>query len=186
MTEPNGSTAPSFANGDFDVAALFEALDAQRVARKLSWRGVADEIWNQSATLNGQRRDHPISPATLTGMATRSNTSCQHALFMLRWLGRSPESFMPGSAIEPAMTALPLAGPDRRLRWSLKRLYEAMDAQRREQKLSWPQLAHELGCTANQLTGIRTARFATGMKLAMRIVRWLNRPARDFITAAKW
>jgi hypothetical protein len=36
-------------------------------------------------------------------MAERRNTSCQHALFMLRWLGRTPESFLPGAL--PALAA---------------------------------------------------------------------------------
>jgi hypothetical protein len=171
---------------DFDVAALFAALDAQRQARALTWRGVADEIWHLSAALNASRGDHPISPATITGMAERMDTTCQHALFMLRWLGRAPESFTNWPAAEAANTALPVAGPDRRLRWNLKKLYEALDAQRRLRALTWLQLSEELGCSANQLTGIRTARFAISMVLAMRIVQWLERPARDFIYAAVW
>jgi hypothetical protein len=123
---------------------------------------------------------------TLTGMTKRMDTSCQHALFMLRWLGRPPESFVPGSTSDAKSTALPQVGPDRRLRWDLPRLYEALDAQRRERKLTWPQLSRELGCTPSQLTGIRSARFAIGMKLTMCIVLWLDCPARDFIIAANW
>jgi len=171
---------------DFDIAALFSALDAERLDRALSWPGVAKELWNLSATLNVRRNDHPISAMTLTGMTKRMDTSCQHALFMLRWLGRPPESFVPGSTYDATSTALPEAGPDRRLRWDLPRLYEALDAQRRERKLTWPQLSREVGCTPSQLTGIRRARFAIGMKLAMRIVVWPDRPARDFIYAANW
>jgi len=68
---------------EFDVSALFAALDAQREERGLSWSGVAREIWELSAELNARRRDHPISPATLTGMAERGGVSCQHALFKL-------------------------------------------------------------------------------------------------------
>jgi hypothetical protein len=52
--------------------------------------------------------------------------------------------------------------------------------------MTWAQLAQELRCTPSQLTGIRTARFAIGMRLAMRIVAWLGRPARDFIYVAGW
>lgn len=36
------------------------------------------------------------------------------------------------------------------------------------------------------LTGLRTARFAISMRLAMRIAQWLERPAADFIYAARW
>lgn len=47
-------------------------------------------------------------------------------------------------------------------------------------------LATQLRCTDHQLTGIRTARYAIGMRLAMRIVQWLARPASAFIDAAEW
>ena len=199
---------------DFDGVGLFEAMDAQRVARGLSWREVADEIWALSAVLNTQRQSHPISPSTLVNVGKRGATSCQHALFMLRWLGRSPESFLKGAPqglLEgaprgpggPGLTAaglqagalpagglpaggLPAAGPDRRLRWDLKGLYAALDARRHEREMTWPELARELRCTPSQLTGLRTARFATGMNIAMHIVQWLDRPAADFVYLARW
>src|SRR5579862_5329205 len=74
----------------FDASALYRALDARRLELGLSWRQVADQLWHLSFELNDQRHDHPISPSTLTRMATKPGTSCQHALFMLRWLGRNP------------------------------------------------------------------------------------------------
>jgi hypothetical protein len=171
----------------FDVTALHSALDARRLELDLSWRQVADELWELSSELNDRRRDHPISPSTLTGMAKRHQTSCQHALFMLRWLDRSPESFLAGftDGHDPRF-ALPQAGPDRRLRWALKPLGATMDDRRRAQGLTWVQLADRLECTASQLTGLRTARFATGMRVAMNIVQWIGRPAADFVYPARW
>jgi hypothetical protein len=165
---------------------LYQALDARRAELGLSWPGVASQIWQLSADLNDRRRDHPISPSTLTGMASKPRTSCQHALFMLRWLGRSPESFLAGGPGDDARFALPAAGPDRRLRWALKLLYAAMDEKRRQDGLTWPALAALLGCHPGQLTGLRTAKFGTGMDLAMRIVQWLGRPAADFVYPARW
>jgi hypothetical protein len=172
----------------FDAGALYRALDQKRTELGLSWTAVADQIWLLSSDLNDRRRDHPISPSTLTGMAKRQATSCQHALFMLRWLGRTPESFLRGgdTSDDDARFALPEAGPDRRLRWALKLLYAAMDEKRRHDGLTWPELAAILGCTPSQLTGLRTAKFATGMDLAMRIVQWLDRPAADFVYLARW
>lgn len=170
----------------FDAGALYSALDAQRIALGLSWRQVADQLWKLSADLNEQRREHPISPSTLTTMAKNPRTSCQHALFMLRWLGRTPESFLEGANDDDSRFALPLAGPDRRLRWSLKLLYESMDERRRQEGLTWPQLAATLGCSPNRLTALRTAKFATDMDLAMRIVQWIGRPAAEFVYSATW
>ncbi len=170
----------------FDVLALYEAMDAHRLQAGLSWRQTADRIWGQSRVLNLQRMDHPISPSTLTGIAKRGDCTCQHALFILRWLGRAPESFLsPNPAYAPSAT-LPTAGPDCRLRWDLKTLYDAVNVRRSAEQLSWSELARYLQCTERQLTGIRTARFATGMKLAMKLVLWLERPAADFIYAARW
>ena len=170
----------------FDAAALYLALDAHRTELGLTWKGVADQIWAMSSDLNELRTDHPISPSTLTGMAKKPRTSCQHALFMLRWLGRTPESFLRNSSADDVRFALPEAGPDRRLRWSLEALYTTMEEKRRQEGLTWPGLAGILGCSPNQLTSLRTAKFATGMDLAMRIVQWLGRPAADFVYLATW
>jgi hypothetical protein len=171
---------------EFDAAALYEALNAERVRRGVSWRLAADSIWEQSAELNRQRRDHPISPSTLIGIAKRGDTTCQHALFMLRWLGRSPESFLSPVPATPDQAALPVAGPHHRLRWNLRAMYDALDARRRDRQLSWIDLAKELRCSQHQLTGIRTARYAIGMRLAMRIVQWLDCPASTFVRAEMW
>ena len=70
-------TGPRNAQTDFDVAALFDALDAQRCDRMLSWQGVARELWDLSATFNARCNDHPISALTLTGMARRRLLRCE-------------------------------------------------------------------------------------------------------------
>lgn len=141
--------------------ALYSVLDDKRTELGISWQAVANQLWALSSDLNDRRRDHPISPSTLTNMAKNPRTSCQHALFMLRWLGRTPESFLEG-------------------------LYASMDEKRRQDGLTWSALAATLGCTPNRLTGLRTAKFATGMDLAMRIVQGIGRPAADFVFPAKW
>ncbi len=170
----------------FSVRRLAAALDTERQRRGLSWSQVATDIWDQSAELNAIRDDHPIAASTLAGMGERGGVSCQHALFVLRWLGRSPESFLVGGQQADETYDLPDAGPNRRLRWDLAATYEAMNARRLEQGLSWPELSRLLRCSPNQLTGLRTARFAMGMQLAMKIVQWLQTPARTFIYPASW
>jgi hypothetical protein len=147
---------------------------------------VAQQLWELLSDLNDRRNDHPISPSTLTNMANNPRISCQHALFILRWLGRTPESFLRGATGDDERFALPAAGPDRRLRWALTLLCASMDEKRRQDGLTWIALAAILGCSPNQLTGLRTAKFATGMDLAMRIVQWIDRPAADFVYPATW
>jgi hypothetical protein len=180
--------------GDFDGVALFAALDARREELGLGWPGVAREIWALSAELNSKREDHPIAPATITGLGRRGSTSCQHALFFLRWLDRTPESFVAGQGGAYG-APLPTAVDDRRLRWNLNgdspprpvpSLYEAMNARRRQESLTWDELARLLHYRSNQLSGLRSVRFAISMRLAMRIAQWLERPAADFVYAAGW
>ena len=170
----------------FDAGALYAALDEERTRLAISWPAVAEQLWALSSALNDRRRDHPISPSTLTNMGKTSRTSCQHALFMLRWIRCAPEEFIHHPVEGSTGVGLPVAGPDRRLRWNLRALHGALDARRREEQLTWTSLADLLGCTPRQLTGIRTARFAIGMRLAMRGTQWLGLPAAEFVDAARW
>jgi len=177
------ATAPESTR--FDPGAFYAAVDARRREQQLSWPALATAIWEQSHQLNAQRDDHPISPATIRKLADGSALSCQHALFLLRWLEVPPETFI---AAPQAGTVVPLPAADaaHRLRWNLRRLYGALDGARRARGATWLQVAQRLHCTASQLTGLRTAKFTTGMELAMRITQALRRPAADFVYAAKW
>lgn len=176
----------------FDTPALYAALDCRRAELGLSWTGVARQMNEMSAELINRLRAagrpyHPVSPSTLTILATRPQTGCQHALGMLRWLGRTPESFLTGKpdADDPKY-ALPQVGPDQGLRWALKLLWATMDEQRRAEDLTWAQLARVLSCGPNQLSGLRNVRYAIWMDLAMRITQWTGRPAADFVYLSEW
>lgn len=144
-------------------------------------------MWQLSNDFHAQHDDHhPIAASTITGMPRRGNTTGQHALVMLRWLERAPEEFIaqprPGTAGVP----LPTADPAHTLRWNLTALYAALDEMRVGRRASWQDAAQRLHCTPSQLTGLRTARCATNMRLAMRICQGLSRPSSDFIHAADW
>src|SRR4051812_21369707 len=78
------------ASADFDLAALYDALDAQRRARGLTWAAATREI-NCFSTAG-----HPMSASTITGVKSRAIVEGDGVLQMLLWLGRSPESFVPG------------------------------------------------------------------------------------------
>ena len=162
---------------DFDVRGLWEAMDAQRRSRGLTWREVMQEM-----TVAGV--EHPMSLSTVQNLRTQDSVSCQHVLPMLKWLGRAPESFVPGRA-GGTERALPAAGPDRLLRWDIQALAAALNAERQQRGFTWQRVADELACSVNQVTGLQRLRYGTAMRLAMRITRWLDRPAADFVISLK-
>jgi hypothetical protein len=170
----------------FDCRALFDALDAQRVDLGLGWYELAHELWQQSSDLNAQRSsDHPLCGGAVQRLRDRDATSCQYALFMLRWLQRAPEDFLRGPVLDVGDVRLPEAGAGSRLRWDLNHLYSALNDQRRQEGLTWAALAADFGCTPSRLTNLRTARLAD-MDLVMRITQWLGKPAAAFICPAAW
>ncbi len=171
----------------FDCDALFNALDAKRREHGFdNWWALANELWEQSWELNAQRtEDHSLCGGAIMRLPKRGAISCQHALFILRWLHRAPEDFLTGPVVDVGDVALPEAGPDSRLRWDLREAHAALNEQRQARDLTWAALASELDCTPARLTNLRTARLAD-MDLAMRVTQWLGRPAASFIHPAQW
>jgi hypothetical protein len=170
----------------FDCGALFNGLDSQRRDRGLTWYELADELWQQSSDLNARRSgDHPLCGGAVQRLRERGATSCQYALFMLRWLQRAPEDFLTGPVHDVGDVRLPEAGADSRLRWDLNQLHTMLNEQRRQQHLTWADLAEKLDCTPSRLTNLRTARLAD-MDLVMRVTQWLHQPAAAFIHPAEW
>lgn len=171
----------------FDTHALYLALDAERIHRGISWNRVAKEIWELSPEVIEQRPDdHPFSPSTIRSMKEKHRTSCQHALFMMRWLNMAPECFLEDPPVEAKNIIFPHAGTNKRPRWSLKRLYLILDKKRLAEGKTWTGVADILGCSPNQLIGLRTAKYATNIDLALRIVQWTNKPSTDFMYLANW
>jgi hypothetical protein len=170
----------------FDCGALFDALDVERRERDMGRYELADELWEQSSDLNAERGgDHPLCGGAVQRLRERDATSCQYALFMLRWLHRAPEEFLSGPVLDVGDVQLPEVGTDSRLRWDLNQLHTALNERRQQQSLTWAQLADELDCTPSRLTNLRTARLAD-MSLVMRITQWLGQPAAAFIHPARW
>jgi hypothetical protein len=170
----------------FDCGALFDALDERRRQRGLGWYELAGELWSQSADLNERRSgDHPLCGGAVQRLPLRGATSCQYALFMLRWLQRPPEDFLTGPVRDVGDVRLPEVGTDSRLRWDLHQLHSLLDERRGQHNLTWVGLADDLGCTPARLTNLRTARLAD-MDLVMRVTQWLRQPAAAFIHPAQW
>jgi len=153
-------------------------MDGQRAARGLTWQRVAREINN---TFEGVKTARPVAASTLTGMPSRTSVEGNVVLLVLRWLDRTPESFIPNHPAPTAPgTALPRLPPDRILRWDLQALFATTDAQRRQHGLTWKQVADEIeGFTPGMLTGLAKARH-TGFPQVMRLVTWLGQPAVSF------
>ena len=165
--------------GDFDVDGLYAALDTERRARGLSWQQLARQISAQF----GRTGLSPIAASTLRGMCTRRFVEGDGVLQALRWLNRTPESFVAGHT--PASDeVLPHVESDRILRFDASAIYKALDAQRATRGLTWPEVAREIGGVAP--AGL--TRLANGGRVGfpevMRIFRWLGRPAASFTREA--
>ena len=184
MADSQVVDAAELASFDFD--AFFAALDEARLARDLTWYELADELWQQSEELNADRvDDHPLCGGAVGRMGARGETSCQYAMFMLRWLDRAPEEFLTGPVVDVGDVRLPDPGPGARLRWDLRQLHASLNERRQEQGLTWAELARDIGCTVSRLTNLRTARMAD-LALTMRVTQWLKRPATEFVHPAQW
>ncbi len=165
------------AQPDFDLHALYRALDEQRLARGLSWAAVTAEV-NRHDTRG-------LAQSTITGLQSRSIAEGDGILQMLIWLRRTPESFVPGFADADAERfRLPELSAGQMLRWDTRALFDALDAARHERHLTWTALARELnGFTPNMLTNLSRAS-RVGLPRAMRLVIWLGRPAVTFTRIA--
>ena len=75
---------------DFDLRALYEALDAQRQARGLTWAAAVAEINRHRTVLR------PIALSTITTLQHKPRGEGDGILQMLLWLEAS-ESFVPGA-----------------------------------------------------------------------------------------
>jgi hypothetical protein len=169
------------AGPDFDLRALYDALDEERRARGMSWAAVTREV-NRFVTVL-----RPIATSTITGLKQKPAGEGDAILQMLLWLGRSPESFVPGV---PDADAERFRLREMRrgliLRWDTKALHAALNAERQARGLTWGEVARQVGgVTPNTLTNMSKGG-RTGFPPVMRIVRWLGPPAAAFTRVARW
>jgi hypothetical protein len=69
----------------FDSAALYRALNKQRLSRRLTWADVAREVG--------------VSAATMTRTKSGGRMEVDGMLAMVRWLGVPVETFVRGSRV---------------------------------------------------------------------------------------
>jgi len=129
-------------------------------------------------------RPRAVSASTVTGLRTKRVAEGDGVLQMLRWLGRTPESFVVGYVSQDAARErLPAASVDQVLRFDTAKLYAAIDEQRRNRGLTWQEVVGEIGLitiSVNTLTHMK-AGGRTGFPHVMRFTRWLGQPAAAFV-----
>lgn len=109
--------------------------------------------------------------------------SCQHALFLFRWLDRPPEDFIARSTIGAKDPTIAKTDSNHRLRWNLAELHAELNSQRQQHGLTWRDLAELLDCTPSRLMNLKRAKLAD-LALVMSVTQWLERPASNFIYPA--
>jgi hypothetical protein len=167
------------ARADFDLKALYNALDDERRSRGMSWAAIAREIGR------GMTEGHPVGTSTITRLKTRVLAEGDGILQMLLWLRRTPESLIPGFPdADAGRFRLPDVRRDRVLRWDTRALHSALNAQRQARGMTWMEVAREVGgVTPGMLTNLAKGG-RTAFPGVMRVVGWLDRPAVTFLKTA--
>ena len=162
----------------FAIRTFHAELDEQRRARGLSRAQLAAEINRPFESTPSI----PISPGTLRGMLKKRSVTSAVILQALRWLGRTPESFLSGATRSASPDEqLPEAGHDRILRFDTRAIYAALQQERLRRGLSWQQVADALpGSTLSMLTNLASGPLV-GFPRVMTITQWLGRPAATFV-----
>ncbi|MGE0161251.1 MAG: hypothetical protein AB7T31_17785 [Gemmatimonadales bacterium] len=164
---------------DFDLKALYAALDEKRRSLAMTWADVARAV----GTRHADRPDTKVSAGTITGMLRRRSVEADGVLQMLRWLDRTPESFCGQDHGEPLSASAPAVLPGRTLRFDAAAIHAALDAKRAALGASWATVAREIGGYSPQ----NLTRLAQGGRVAfpgiMRVVRWTEVPSTRFMRA---
>lgn len=169
---------------DFDLVGLHAALEAKKCQLGLTWTDVVREV---SAPFQ-DCKPRLIRASNLRDMDdTRFGVDAGIVLLILIWLGRSPESFVPchPGADRPESQL----SPDRAGElpsFDFRRIHAKLDAERERRRLSWLQVAQEIGSpfTANGLQRLHRGRFVR-FPAVMRLSRWLRCPAASLMMNCK-
>lgn len=160
------------------MQALHAVLDAERRALHLSWIELTAQI---NKPFDGTS-SIPISLTTIRSMQKKRSVTSAVVLQVLRWLGRTPESFLTGHGSSPtASETLPEPGPSRILRFDTRAMHGALEAERARRGMTWKQVAAELpGFTEGTLRNLASGPLI-GFPRVMMITQWLGLPAARFV-----
>jgi hypothetical protein len=162
----------------FDMEALQAAADERRRSQGLTWEELAAEI---NEPFRGTT-SIPISVSTIKTMSKKRSVTSAVVLQVLRWLDRSPESFLSGRAGQLNVNEkLPNGGASGILRFDTRAMYSALDDERLRRNLTWKQLVTELpGFTQSMVANLAEGPLI-GFPRVMTITQWLNCPAAVFV-----
>src|SRR5262245_1207551 len=170
---------------DFDISAIYAAINARRIDLGMSWKAVAREV----NRVDERYAVHPISSSTISGLKNkRWGVEGDGVLQMLLWLDRPPESFVPGhpGAAHPD-ARLPRVTGRETLRFDVPSIYEKVDSLRAARGLTWAQAAAEIGGLYNGETLKNMSKQRrTGFPHVMRLARWLHCPAAALTRVVDW
>jgi hypothetical protein len=167
---------------DFDMSALYDAVDAQREARGLTWSDLLRE-------LNEVFEDKPSLPfamSTIRGIRDKRSVTSAVILQLLRWLDRPPEAFVRQAVPVSGSVALPKVPATQVLRVDTKSLHAALDRARIERGMTWREVAGQLADTqVPMLTNLAKGPLI-GFPQLTRITQWLGQPVANFVRGYDW
>ena len=169
---------------DFDLLALHATLEARKCQLGLTWADVVREV---SAPFQNCK-PRLIRASNLRDLHdTRFGVDAEIVLLVLYWLGRSPESFVPGHpAADRPEAQLPSHQAGALPSFDLPWIHAKLDAGRSCLGLSSLQVAQELGVpfTANGLQRLPRSR-SIRFPAVMRLSRWLRCPAASLMLTCR-
>jgi hypothetical protein len=115
-------------------------------------------------------------------MSKKSSVTSAVVLQVLRWLDRSPESFLSERPEQlHVQEKLPNAGASGILRFDTRAMYSALNDERQRQNLTWKQLVTQLpGFTQSMVANLAEGPLI-GFPRVMTITQWLKCPAAVFV-----
>jgi hypothetical protein len=153
----------------FNPQSLYDAIDAQRRERGITWSEVAKGIC--------------VSVSTIKGMTKRKwGIELDGVMGMTRWLGRTVENFA-GRDGGPAPEFGVLTKTGSYIRFDTTLLYVAVDAERQRRGITWEQVAAAVWPNgqwgAKQLKGLANGGRGN-VYAALAIWAWLGRTIQSF------
>ena len=156
-----------------DRHALLLAVDAERVARGMTWAALAAAVH--------------VSVGTLRAMPARGNVEADAVVLILQWLGRRCAEFTvhpPRATQGRTRRVRKVPVPPLFARFDTIALLESLDRERGKRGLAWDQVAAELGVS----TGV-IARFRKGGRthanLMVAAADWAGEPVEALLQPSR-